>query len=111
MQIQWQGDTLTLDIEGISNRHAMAIQKFTGLTVMDLLEGLDTINPKAMLAIFWLAHEQSGKRIDINQADFGTIEFMKAIRDALRAEQPDEDESDPKDDEDFGISAPTSTES
>jgi hypothetical protein len=109
MQIEWEGDTLTLDIEGISNRHAMYIQKLTGLTVMDLLNGLDNIDPKAMLGIFWLAHEQSGKRIDINQADFQPLIFMRAIRDALKREAPD-DEEDPKD-ETSGTSLRISRES
>jgi hypothetical protein len=109
VQIEFQDESLDLDIEGISMKHSMFIYNKWNMTVMDLLEGLDRLNPKAMAAYYWLAHEQSGKRIDVNQMDFPVIGFMMAIKAGLQQPADAEDEV-PKDESPSEISTPTSTE-
>lgn len=112
MRIEFQGESLDLDIENIRNQQAMFIFKWQNLTVLDILEGMDRLDPRVMLALYWLAHDQSGKRIDINQADFPTIKFMMAIRDALKAEKAEAEETeDPKDPSESTESTETSTAS
>jgi hypothetical protein len=109
VQIEFEGESLDLDIEGVSLQHAMFIYNKWNLTVLDCLEGLDRLNPKAMSAYYWLAHEQSGKRIDVNQMNFPVIKFMMAIKDGLKAPAGAEDEV-PKDESPSETSTPTFTE-
>lgn len=83
LQFEWEGKTLSLDLEGITLQQAIAIKKMcNGLTIFGLLDGLDTLDPDAAKALYWLAHEQSGFRLNVNQLDFPVIAFMVAVKDA-----------------------------
>jgi hypothetical protein len=89
LKIEFEGETRSLDIEHISYKHAMAIQRLTGMSIADWQDSLDfkatpdgkIVNPPpewlpSVAALYWLMHAQNGTELDWDDLDFDFAAFF-----------------------------------
>lgn len=94
MEVTFDGETYSFDIEAITRSEAAYIYRQTDLTVGGLLRGASDLNPLALDALYWLMRKQSGKVLDIHKLpDFPVLKFGEAILDAFEAEEKAKEES------------------
>jgi|SRR5215813_6223781 len=83
MNINFQGEEFTLELEDLTVAQAKVIKIHTGLTLIGLEQGLGEGDPDALRALYWLMHAQSGKPCNIDDADFKIVAFSQALEAAL----------------------------
>lgn len=99
MKIELDGRAWDLDVQHISFRHALAVQKQTGMSVADWEDSLDfkkddagkIRNPPpewlvSVGALYWLMCAQNGEEPDPATMDFDFTGFLSAYFAALMAE-------------------------
>jgi hypothetical protein len=92
MQVEWEGDTYTFDLDEIEVEQACTIQDNWNLTLMGLDRGLNDGDPKALTAIYWLMHVQSGKALSVRGINFKVVKFLAAIQEAGERQEREEAE-------------------
>lgn len=103
MQLIWEDEEYTLDLDEMDTVEARYIKKRTGLTPIDLQDALFKVDPDAMCAIYWLMMRQSQKPVkDIENLNIKLVKYAEAVVKAYAAEldaqggETDEVEGDPK---------------
>jgi len=98
MLIRWEDKDWALDVAGLTNRQAMALETEMGMSIAefyDLLggdeddEGFDSAKPyflKLMTILYWLMLDQNGVRVKITDVEFPLIPFAQAVSAASAAE-------------------------
>lgn len=87
MQIVFDGNEYVLDLDDITVAQAKVIKVHRGMTLKALSEGLNELDPDALVAVYWLMRIQSGDvGVDIDRADFKAIRFAEAVAKASEAE-------------------------
>jgi hypothetical protein len=88
MNIDFEGREYTLDLDDITVAQAKVIKVHRQLTLKGLSEGLNELDPDALVAVYWLMRVQSGDTgIDIDRIDFPAIKFAEAVAKAATTEQ------------------------
>lgn len=86
MKINFEDQEWTLDLNDITVAQAKVIKVHRGLTLKALSQGLDDLDPDALVAVYWLMKAQSGQTSNIDQVDFRAIKFALAVGEAANAE-------------------------
>ena len=99
MKVELDGLTRDLDTAHVSFRHALAVQKQTGMSIADWEDSLDfkkddagkIRNPPpewlvSVGALYWLMLAQNGEEPDPDTMDFDFTGFLQAYFEALMAE-------------------------
>lgn len=87
MLVQFEGKEYQFDLEEIDVNQARYIKRHTGMTLLQLEEGLENVDAEAMAALYWLMLAQNGSVVDLQKINFKVVAFGKAISAAQRAEQ------------------------
>lgn len=86
MKVNWDGDVYELDLDEIDVSQACTIKREWHLTLLGLDNGLNEADPEALLAIYWLMHQQTeGKTLGIRDINFKVVKFASAVQDAAEA--------------------------
>lgn len=80
MQIEFEDQEYSFDLDEIDLRQASVIYDKCGLTLMTLELGLGDGNPAAMRAIYWLMLSQNGREEDIDRLNFKVVKFAHALQ-------------------------------
>lgn len=91
MKIEYEGQTLTFDLDEITVQQATVLKRKLGLTLMGLDKGLMEGDPDALRAVFWLIQTQSGNKVDIDEVDFKVVKLANAIQEAVEAQAAEEE--------------------
>lgn len=87
MKIDFENNVYDLDLDDITVAQAKVIKVHRQLTLKTLSDGLNELDPDALVAIYWLMRIQSGDTgIDIDRVDFKAVRFAEAIAKAAQAE-------------------------
>lgn len=99
MQIEFEGESYTLDLDEIDVSEARTIKRQTGLSLFDFQQGIYNVDPDALILAYWLMMKQSGKTaIDPQKVNFKIVKFSNAITEATlreRAEEKAREEANP----------------
>lgn len=91
MLVHFEDKDYTFDIEALDVSEARTIKRQTGLTIRALMNGLEEMDPDAMVALYWLMLKQNGQMTDPNKVNFPMLKFGEALADAFAAEQEAEE--------------------
>lgn len=98
LQIEFEGENYTLDLDDIDVPQARAIKRQTGLSLLKFEEGLEEVDPDCVVVAYWLMMQQSGRAaIDMNRVNFKVVKFTQAIIEAAAREKARQDELDAAD--------------
>lgn len=86
MLVNFEGKDYTFDIEALDVSEARTIKRQTGLTVRKLMDGLEDLDPDAMVALYWLMLKQNGTMTDPNKVNFPLLKFGEALAEAFDRE-------------------------
>lgn len=87
MKINFEDKEYDFDLDELDTRQAMYIQRKFGMTLMDLEEALERVDPKGVIALYWLMKNQNGETVDPDKVNFKIVKFAMALRDAALAER------------------------
>jgi hypothetical protein len=90
MNINFEGRTWKFDQDTITVKQGIAIHLAHGLTILDMLNGLKALDPRAIQADYWLMLQQNGITKPIADCDFDSLAFMAALGEATDAEATEE---------------------
>jgi hypothetical protein len=90
MNINFEGRTWKFDQDTITVKQGIAIHLAHGLTILDLLNGIKALDPRAIQADYWLMLQQNGITKPIADCDFDSLAFMAALGEATDAEATEE---------------------
>jgi hypothetical protein len=85
MRLEFEGVEYTCDTDEITTKQAIVIQGYTGLTLLPWMDAVSKMDAKAVTALAWLAHSQSGKGVPIADLDIRVMAFASAYGDAIQA--------------------------
>jgi len=68
-----EGDTYDVDMGTLSIREAIALQRATGYTTKQVLEGLAELDAISFAALVWLAYTRAGNKVDFDSLDFDLL--------------------------------------
>lgn len=86
MQIEFEGQTYTLDLDEIDVSEARHIKRQTGLSLLAFQEGLAQVDVDCVVAAYWLMRKQSGTVVDMNAVNFPVVRFTEALIKAAEKE-------------------------
>lgn len=86
MKINFEDQEWSLDLNDITVAQAKVIKSHRGLTLKALSQGLDELDPDALVALYWLMKVQSGAAANIDNVDFPALKFALAVGEAASAE-------------------------
>lgn len=86
MIIKFEDAEWKLDLDDVDVNQARFVKRNTGMTLLDLEEALERVDPDAMAVLYWLMKNQSGVTVDLNKVNFKIVAFGKAINAAQIAE-------------------------
>lgn len=108
MKIDYGGQAYELDLTAITNKQAMVIQSFIGMSIKQLFDQFEEIEEdtpellRAITCVYWLMKNQAGEKFPIAEAEFPLVPFLEAFFTALVGEakaaapaQPQEPEGEP----------------
>lgn len=85
--IEFNGETLTLDLDEIDVSEARMIKRLTGLPLIKFQEALFDVDPDCAVAAYWLSMKQSGKpAVDPQRTNFKIVKFSNALAEAAITE-------------------------
>lgn len=87
MIVVWDEKDYEFDIDDLDVKQASYIQNHFGLTPMTMRSALVEMDPKAIVATYWLLMKQNGVTIDPNKVNFKVVKFWSALMEAFNAEQ------------------------
>jgi hypothetical protein len=87
VKIDFEGRTWEFSQETFTVRQGMAIFLAYGLTIRDLLEGVQRLDVRAIQCDYWLMLQQNGIEKPIKDCEFDVLAFMAAIGEARDAEE------------------------
>lgn len=79
MIIEFEDQEWKLDLDEVDVMQARVIKRETGMTLLDLEEALERIDPDAMVALYWLMKNQNGVTVNMSKVNFGLVKFGKAV--------------------------------
>jgi hypothetical protein len=82
MDVEYEGNSYTFDLDEITVQQAMVIKAQCGLTLSTMQKAIGEGDPDGLRAMFWLMMVQSGRQADIARVDFKILKFAQAIREA-----------------------------
>jgi hypothetical protein len=89
MQIVLDDVEYKFDLSEITVMQMKVLKKAFGLNLMTLEQGLAEFDADALLAVYWLMLEQSGKSAPLEMIDFKVVTFARAIQAAVEKEAED----------------------
>jgi hypothetical protein len=89
MQITLDEVDYTFDLAEITMLQMKVLKKAFGFNLMTLEQGLAEFDADALLAVYWLMLEQSGKSAPLELIDFKVVTFARAIQAAVEKEAAD----------------------
>jgi hypothetical protein len=94
MIIEWEGRTREVESARVSMKQAFVIKESTkddeypaGRSLAAWQEGLSTVEPGCVRALYWLMLQQEGTECPIVSLEFPVIKFNNAVVTALVAER------------------------
>lgn len=87
MIVHFEDTDYQFDFEALDLAQARAIKRQTGLTIQGLIAGLESLDPEALVALYWLMRVQNGATVDINKVNFKVLKFGEALAAASAAEK------------------------
>jgi hypothetical protein len=87
MIVQFEGQDWEFNLDDIDVVQARYIKRHTGLTIVNMEEGMGTGDPDALCALYWLMKVQNGKTTDINGVNFPILKFAMALVEAVKREE------------------------
>lgn len=94
MKVDYEGQVYDLDLENFDLKQAMAIQGYTGMSIMKLFSQLKEVEedtPELFLAlgaIYWLMQNQAGNIYPIADTNFPVAKFTESLFRAMLADEP-----------------------
>lgn len=79
MIIEFEDAEWKLDLDEVDVAQARTIKNATGMTLLDLEEALERVDPDAMVALYWLMKVQSGVTVNMAKVNFKIVAFGKAV--------------------------------
>jgi hypothetical protein len=95
MRFTVDGVKYEMDQKRLRNTEAIALQKVTGMTVVQFYDALSESDATAVTALVWLVKQRAGEQVRFSDLDFDLLEVMTSL------------ESDPEDEEAEGEPDPT----
>jgi hypothetical protein len=87
MKIEFEDKEYQLDLDDITVAQAKVIKVHRQLTLKSLSDGLNELDPDALVATYWLMRIQSGDTgVDIDRVDFMALRFAEALAKGAEAE-------------------------
>jgi hypothetical protein len=87
MIVHFEDKDYQFDLDDIDVSQARYLKRKTGMTLMDLEDGLERADPDCLVALYWLMLAQNGKAIDMDKVNFKLVKFGIALRKAAEAER------------------------
>lgn len=93
MNIEFEGESYTLDLDEIDVSEARTIKRQTGMSLIKFQEGIYEVDPDSLILAYWLMMKQSGKpAVDPQKVNFKIVKFSNAIVDAIVREKAEAEE-------------------
>lgn len=94
MKIEFENREYNLELDEITVAQAKVIKVHRGMTLKSLSDGLNELDPDALVSAYWLMKVQSGETgVDIDRVDFKAVRFAEAIATAVTTEAEESDKA------------------
>ena len=104
MNVHFEDQDSVLILDDITVGQAKVIKVHRQLSMKAFTEGLQELDPDAMVAAYWLMQVQSGRSCNIDTVDFPLVKFASALGDAALAEKAALDAAENEDPKDGSVS-------